>query len=218
MNCDERIRTSTLFWEPLAGDCPRDEPHRWIRQTGQTGKYPVWLIQQDGLGTKPEKETGTAGTVDPRGQKLNTNLFVSSFSGAAGISRQNPGISRQKSLISLVSRDIPNFWPPPPLLVEDPHPSQGYLDQKIWVWVPLSFGVATRWKKTFFCANFGRWKTFKIWWKVPGEKFLGGLRGAKNFSNAFRIVFRIFFRVFQTAFRVKLKIFRGQFRSAGVPP
>ena len=35
----------------------------------------------------------------------------------------NPGISRQKSLISLVSRDIPNFWPPP-LHVEDPHPTR----------------------------------------------------------------------------------------------
>ena len=73
-------------------------------------------------------------------------------------------------------------------------------------------------KKTFFCANFGRWKTFKIWWKMGGEKFLVGLRGAKNFSIAFRIVFRILFRVFQTVFRIDLKIFRGQIRSARVPP
>ena len=51
---------------------------------------------------------------------------------------------------------------------------------------------ASRWKKTFFfCANFGRWKTFKIWLKSVGEMFLSGLRGAKKFSNAFRIVFRI---------------------------
>ena len=47
-----------------------------------------------------------------RGQKLNTNFFFSNFSGAAGISQQNPGISRQKNLISLVSRDIPNFLAP----------------------------------------------------------------------------------------------------------
>ena len=53
---------------------------------------------------------------------------------------------------------------------------------------------------------------------MGGEKFLVGLRGAKNVSVAFRIVFRLLFRVFQTVFRVKLKIFRGQFRSAGVPP
>ena len=49
-----------------------------------------------------------------RGQKLNTNFFFSNFSGTAGISQQNPGISRQKSFISLVSRDIPNFLAPTP--------------------------------------------------------------------------------------------------------
>ena len=47
-----------------------------------------------------------------RERKLNTNFFFSNFSGAAGISRQNPGISRQKSLISLVSRHISNFLAP----------------------------------------------------------------------------------------------------------
>ena len=47
-----------------------------------------------------------------RGQKLNPNIFFSNFSGASGISRQNPGISRQKSLIPWVSRDIPNFLAP----------------------------------------------------------------------------------------------------------
>ena len=49
---------------------------------------------------------------------------------------------------------------------------------------------------------------------MGGEKFLVGLRGAKNFSVAFRIVFRVLFRVSQTVFRVKLIFFRGQFRSA----
>ena len=47
-----------------------------------------------------------------RGQKLNTNFFFSNFSGTVGISRQNHGISHPKSLISLVSRDIPNFSAP----------------------------------------------------------------------------------------------------------
>ena len=41
---------------------------------------------------------------------------------------------------------------------------------------------------------------------MGGEKLLVGLRGAKNFSIAFRIVFRILFRVFQTVFRIDLKI------------
>ena len=43
-----------------------------------------------------------------RERKLNTNLFFSNFS----LSQQNPGISRPKSLISLVSRDISNFLAP----------------------------------------------------------------------------------------------------------
>ena len=49
-----------------------------------------------------------------RERKLSTNLFFSNFPGTSGISRQNPGISRQKSLVSLVSRDIPNFSAPAP--------------------------------------------------------------------------------------------------------
>ena len=47
-----------------------------------------------------------------RERKLNTNFFFSNFSGNSGISRQNPGISRPKSLISLVSRDVSNFLAP----------------------------------------------------------------------------------------------------------
>ena len=47
-------------------------------------------------------------------EKIEHNFFFSNFSGTAGISRQNPGISRQKSLVSLVSRDIPNFSAPTP--------------------------------------------------------------------------------------------------------
>ena len=43
-----------------------------------------------------------------------TQTFCPNFSGASGISRQNPGKSRQKSLVSLVSRDIPNFSAPTP--------------------------------------------------------------------------------------------------------
>ena len=44
---------------------------------------------------------------------------------------------------------------------------------------------------------------------MGGEKFLVGLRGAKNFSIAFRIVFRILFRVFQTVFSYRFKKFSG---------
>ena len=55
-----------------------------------------------------------------RGRELNPNIFFSNFSGASGISRQNPGISRQKSLIPWVSRDIPNFLAPTPSRARPP--------------------------------------------------------------------------------------------------
>ena len=72
-----------------------------------------------------------------RGRELNPNLFFSNFSGSSGISQQNPGISRPKSLISLVFEGhTRTFWPPP-LHVEDPHPTRKYLDSKVWVWVPF---------------------------------------------------------------------------------
>ena len=55
-------------------------------------------------------------------------------------------------------------------------------------------------KKLFFCANFGRWKTFKIWWKMGGEKFLVGLRGLKNFQSRFGSFFGSFFAFFKPFF------------------
>ena len=72
-------------------------------------------------------------------------------------------------------------------------------------------------KKIFLC-RFWAVKNFENFLKSAGEILLSGLRGTKNVSNAFRIVFRILFRVFQTVFRIDLKVFRGQFRSARVPP
>ena len=44
-----------------------------------------------------------------------------------------------KSLVSLGLEGYREpFWPPP-LHVEDPHPSRRYPDQKVWVWVPFFF-------------------------------------------------------------------------------
>ena len=73
-------------------------------------------------------------------------------------------------------------------------------------------------KKLFFVQILGGEKLLKFGEKVPSEMFLGGLKGAKKFSNAFRIVFRILFHIFQTVFRIDLKVYRGQFRSADMPP
>ena len=79
-----------------------------------------------------------------RGQKLNPNIFFSNFSGASGISRQNPGISRQKSLIPWVSRDIPNFFGPHPFTWKTPIPPENIRTQK------FRFGFF------FLCLNFER--------------------------------------------------------------
>ena len=49
-----------------------------------------------------------------REREWNTNFLFLKISGAPGISRQNPGMSRPKSLISLVSRDISNYLAPTP--------------------------------------------------------------------------------------------------------
>ena len=73
-------------------------------------------------------------------------------------------------------------------------------------------------KKNFFLCKFWAVKNFLNLLKSAGEILLSGLRGAKHFSNTFRIVFRILFRVFQTVFRIDLKVSRGQFRSADMPP
>ena len=72
-------------------------------------------------------------------------------------------------------------------------------------------------KKLFFVLILGGEKLLKFVEKCRWN-ILSGLREAKHFSNAFRIVFRILFRVFQTVFRIDLKVFRGQFRSADMPP
>ena len=68
----------------------------------------VFLVWQAPLGLRIELN------VFHRGQKLNTDFFFSNFSGASGISRQNPLTSRQKCLISLASRDTSNFLAPTP--------------------------------------------------------------------------------------------------------
>ena len=47
-------------------------------------------------------------------RESNTNLFFSNFSGISGISRQNPGISREKVWFPWVSKDLPNFLAPTP--------------------------------------------------------------------------------------------------------
>ena len=75
------------------------------------------------------------------------------------------------------------------------------------VWLPLQ-SLAVKNILIFF-AHFGRWKTFKILWELAGEKFLGGLRGAKHFSVAFCTFFRVLFSRFSNHFSYQLNCFSG---------
>ena len=60
----------------------------------------------------------------------------------------------------------------------------------------------------FFVQILGGEKLLKLL-KSAGEIFLKGLRGAKNFSNAFRIALRIFFSRFSNRFSCQIKSFSG---------
>ena len=77
-------------------------------------KYPKWLTSYFGVSTQSnQKVIQKRRKVTFLGNRNWTQTsFFSNFSGASGISRQNPGISRPKSLISLVSRDVSNFLAP----------------------------------------------------------------------------------------------------------
>ena len=70
-----------------------------------------------------------------RGRELNINFFFWNFSGAVGISRQTPGISRPKKVWFPWFRGTYRTFGPPPLHVEDPYLNGKYPDSKVWVWV-----------------------------------------------------------------------------------
>ena len=68
---------------------------------------------------------------------METNLFSSTFRAPPGYPGKIPGYPAKKFGISGFGRTYRTFWPPP-LHVEDPHPTRKYPDRKVWVWVPLS--------------------------------------------------------------------------------
>ena len=109
----------------------------------------VWI---GGLGccSEPKHLLGNAGSSAKRairsGPKIEPKHFFSNFSGASGISRDFAGISRQKSLIPWVSRDIPNFLAPTPSRGRPPP------HQKISGLKSLGLG-------SFFVPEFGNEKT-----------------------------------------------------------
>ena len=150
-------------------------------------------------------------------QKFHLNFALGDYRHKifASLTKKSPQIRSAEPREQALANFSQWCTPPPP-------PRKNYENNspRILAWPPLQ-SLAVEKKKNFFfffCANFGRWKTFKIWWKMGGEKFLVGLRGLKIFQTRFGSFFRILFPIFQTVFRIDLKVFRGQFRSARVPP
>ena len=72
-----------------------------------------------------------------RGQKSNTNFFSQTFRAPPGYPGKIPGYPAKKFGLPGFRRTYRTFWPPP-LNVEDPHPTRKYPDQKVWVWLPFS--------------------------------------------------------------------------------
>ena len=79
---------------------------------------------------KPKHRTPPQKKNKNRGQKLDTTFVLKLFGRPWDIP-PNPGI------FPGFRRTCRTFWPPP-LHVEDPHPTQTCPDQKVWVWVPFS--------------------------------------------------------------------------------
>ena len=75
----------------------------------------------------------TSNQVYSRGRELNTNIFFSNFSGAPGISRQNPGISRQKVWYPWVSKESEGhteLFGPHPFTWKTPTPAEDIRTKK----------------------------------------------------------------------------------------
>ena len=77
-----------------------------------------------------------------QGPKIEHELFFSNFSGAPGISRQNPGISRQEVWFPWVSKDIPHFLAT--------HPSRGRPLTHPKISGPKSLGLGSFFLPEFF--------------------------------------------------------------------
>ena len=92
-------------------------------------------------------------------------------------------ISEVQECSEQLGRDPSKFWIPPPQQKtfgpESPHEAlskanwhakfEGDFKLKIEQFLRVATPAEPRGeeKKLFLCANFGRWKTFKISWKVP---------------------------------------------------
>ena len=74
---------------------------------------------------------GIRGGVSCRDPKLNTNFFYQTFRAPPGYPGKIPGYPAKKSW---VSRDVPNFSPPPPSRGRPPPHRKISQTKKVWVW------------------------------------------------------------------------------------
>ena len=95
-------------------------PSQMIQLCVVTGSLITWCTAKLSMAlcnVAPTNRAALCGGMDwwhMEGTRIEHKLSFSNISGTPRISRKNPEISRPKSLISLVSRDISNFLAPTP--------------------------------------------------------------------------------------------------------
>ena len=72
-----------------------------------------------------------------RERRLNANFFSQTFRAPPGCPGKIPGYPAKRVWFPWFRGTYRTFRPPP-LHVEDPHPTGGYPDPKVWVWAPFS--------------------------------------------------------------------------------
>ena len=129
-----------------------------------------------------------------KGRELNATFFSQTFR----ISRQNPGISRQKSLISLVSRGMPNFLAPTPSRGRPP-PHRKISGLK-------SLGLC------FFFVREILWISGRFWLPFTPKWFSGFARNRQGFFS----VFSSLRELARLGFTGKLEVYRNTFLGSSV--
>ena len=128
-----------------------------------------WLLLQPSLpllygtmGCCPRSCTNlSARSVPTRAQNWTRTFFSQTFRAPPGYPSKIPGYPAKKVWFPWFRGAYRTFWPPP-LHVEDPHPTRKYPDSKVWVWVPFSCLTNDPWLWCFWRTILMRTKMQKI--------------------------------------------------------